>query len=173
MALKYKLCHRNGFLIAVADADPRVSPGCAADMGSWLYHFGQPAVYLKHGLGDTDWTLVGGGGGGVLSIITPPALTADTHNWNPSGLATNDLIRMSATAGNVELTGLMAQPDGTVRRLINIGPDDIKLKKYSGSSSSSNQFAFESDINVKKDMGAIAFYDGTSTKWRSWGEFTP
>jgi hypothetical protein len=72
--------------------------------------------------------------------IAPAQITADQNNYNPTGLATARHVRITSDALR-NLTGLVAQPTGTVLTLWNVGLNDIVLKHNSGNSSGANIFA--------------------------------
>ena len=88
-------------------------------------------------------------------LITPAALTGNTNNWIPTGLATCSVIFVDAT-GSYNLTGLAAQPDGTRIRLIMSPNGNTTLVINSGSSSAGNQFIAASVVNVVlRGLGSV------------------
>lgn len=99
-------------------------------------------------------------------IITPPQITVNENNYNPTGLSTSGLLRLDASAG-IDITGIVAQPANISITIVNIGTSDIKLVNESGSSVVANRFALNADIILKQNQSAIIWYDGTSTRWRA------
>ena len=98
-------------------------------------------------------------------IITPAAFTVQTDNFNPTGLDTAAVIRISSTTG-VTLTGIVAQTDNPRIELINVGANDITLANASGSSTAGNRFVLNADLTLKANHSARLFYDETSVDWR-------
>jgi hypothetical protein len=120
----------------------------------------------------TAMALTGGlsvGGQMVLSGVSSVALTADTNNWAPAGLATARLIRITNTGGPWTLTGMVA-PTGPVAQVVtlrNVGATNVVLAYNSGSSSAGNRFLLAGGANVTiRPQGAITLtYDVTSAAW--------
>jgi hypothetical protein len=96
--------------------------------------------------------------------ITPPSLTAHTHNYNPSGLSTANTLFLSSSA-NYEITGITAQENGRVLFLVNKGTNDIKLKNADAGSLAANRFYLRADANLKGGNGGIIIYDTTTSRW--------
>lgn len=102
------------------------------------------------------------------SDISPAQLTADQDNYNPSGLQTSTVLRLTSNASR-NVTGLTAPtvPDGNVKCIINVGATNaIVLKNASGSSSAANRFNLGADITLNPSQGLILWYDSTSSQWR-------
>jgi hypothetical protein len=106
------------------------------------------------------------GGAFVLSgVATPAALSANTNNWNPTGLGSNTVFRVSATA-SVNVTGLVAQAAGSSLVLINTGTYPITLTNLDSNSSSANQFNLGANVSLGASQAIQLWYDGTSSQWR-------
>jgi hypothetical protein len=102
----------------------------------------------------------------VLSgILSPPSIGGNQNDYNPTGLAANSILRLTASAP-VNITGLAAQPNGTVVALVNIGSNTITLTNLDAASLAANQFAIGPNIPLAASQGALFFYDGVSSKWR-------
>lgn len=99
--------------------------------------------------------------------ISPAALTTSTDNWNPTGLSTASVVRMSATSA-IQLTGVLARPAGTVLSLQNVGSFAIELVADSASSVAANQFDFTRSELVQPGQSLLLQYDATSVGWRLW-----
>lgn len=97
--------------------------------------------------------------------ISPAQLTAQTDNWNPTGLKDASVIRFSTDASR-DLTGLAGGYDGRLIILHNVGAQNLVLKDASGSSSAANRFALTGDVTLAADSVAALQYDGTTAVWR-------
>lgn len=95
--------------------------------------------------------------------ISPSALASDTDDWNPTGLSTAAVIRMSASAA-INLTGLQGGADGRLVLLWNIGTETITLQ-HDQTSTAGNRFYLPNNIEypIAKNNGAFAQYDATSS----------
>jgi hypothetical protein len=100
--------------------------------------------------------------------ITPAALTANTNDWNPTGLSTASTIRFSTNA-IWSITGLLGGQDGRILTLYNVGSFAAIFPNQSSSSATGSRFAFGSDIIVGPNQGLILQYDATSgvSSWRA------
>lgn len=102
----------------------------------------------------------------VLSgVISPPQITSDQNNYNPAGLASANVVRLS-TDGIRTITGLAAQSAGTVLLLCNAGAFEIQFANESASSTAANRFATGGAGGVNVGGCRWIFYDGTSLRWR-------
>lgn len=107
----------------------------------------------------------------LRTAITPPALTASQNDYEPSGLATAQWIRISSTTA-VNLTGLKAGSVGDVILLTNIGSNTITLVHASASSAEANRFrcpgAGDFALATQESVWVIGdrFYDGSAMVWR-------
>lgn len=101
-------------------------------------------------------------------VISPPQLTANQNNYNPTGLSTARVLRLSSDASRT-ITGLTAQTAGTWLALINGGAQDIVLAHNDGvNSSAANVFICPGLVNYTLNAGdsVQVWYDGTSSLWR-------
>lgn len=113
------------------------------------------------------WTQVGASLSGQVTltgVITPTTLAANTDNWAPTGLSTASVIRMAADAA-WNLTGIVAQPTGTLLTLTNIGSFPITLMS-NVTSTAANRFQLPADTVVDPGNAITLRYDGTSSRWR-------
>lgn len=99
-------------------------------------------------------------------VISPAQLTANTDDYNPTGLATCSTIRLSTDASR-NLTGIVAQQLGTIIILNNVGSQDLVLK-HDVTSTAANRFYCpnSADFTIKPNGSATIRYDGTSSRWR-------
>jgi hypothetical protein len=100
--------------------------------------------------------------------ISPAQITADQDDYNPTGLSTASVLRLSADAPR-NITGLQGGSDGRVLIVMNVGAQNIVLKDDSASSTAANRFALTADITMTPDMSVILLYDSTSSRWRASG----
>ena len=98
-------------------------------------------------------------------VIAPAALTGDTNNYAPSGLAYCSRINISATVA-VNLTGLTGMSDGREISLCNTGVFTITLVANSSSSLVANRFLMPTDVVMQPGTLVIARGDGTANGWR-------
>ncbi len=102
----------------------------------------------------------------LVGDITPTTLTANTNDWNPTGLSTASTIRFSTNA-IWSITGLLGGADGRILTLYNVGSFAVIFPNASSSSATGNRFAFGSDITIGPNQGLILQYDNTATSWRA------
>jgi hypothetical protein len=138
------------------------------------------AVQLFYNTSLSRWIVSGtgsGGGGGDVDltgairqtgVISPAALAlGTTNNYEPTGIENASVIRISTNAGGSALSGIAAQPGGTVLTLVNLGAaGDLTLLDSDGGSSAANQFLLPDDLVIPAQMCAKIWYDETSTRWR-------
>lgn len=107
------------------------------------------------------------------NIITPPSLTVTTNDYNPTGFATANMIRLDVDANGRQLTGLLAPAAGVNRIVfinnINAGSLDLRLIHNSALSAASNRILLRDGggRSVKPNQTAALWYDHTSQRWRS------
>ena len=100
----------------------------------------------------------------VENIITPSQLTGDTDNYNPTGLATCNVIRQDISS-SIELSGLTAPASGVNKVIwfcsITTGNYNLKFMHNSGSSSAGNKFFLRDNNNkdLKEGETAGLWYD--------------
>lgn len=101
------------------------------------------------------------------SIITPPAFAVTQNNYNPTGLQTADVLRLTST-GNNSITGIVApSPVASVtKRLINIGSGNITMINGSASSSAGNRFSSGANRAIGGGEALDIWYDITETRWK-------
>ena len=101
----------------------------------------------------------------MTGVISPTQLTGNTDNWNPTGLATANVIRMDVDAPRT-ITGIVAQASGTILILYNKTNFTITLA-HDATSTAANRFYCTGNV----DMGILAHgtvearYDGTDSRW--------
>lgn len=102
----------------------------------------------------------------ALVTISPDQLVANTNNWNPDGLSTADVIRISTDATR-NLTGIVAAE--VSRRLVleNVGTENLVLV-HDATSTAANRFLAPNSENLTLGPNASVelVYDLTSERWR-------
>ncbi len=101
--------------------------------------------------------------------LTPPQITANQNDYDPSGLSTASILRLSTDATNRHITGLAGGSDGRVILIHNIGGFVFYLDHESTSSTAANRFILDTGfsqipVSIKSTLGLV--YDGTSSRWR-------
>src|SRR5439155_1325337 len=94
----------------------------------------------------------------LTGVISPSQITADQNDYNPTGLSTAAVLRLSTDACR-NLTGLQGGSVGRSIMLANIGGNNVILKDESSSSSAANRFAVNGDITLAGDEGLLLVYD--------------
>lgn len=100
--------------------------------------------------------------------LTDTAFSAQQDNYSPANLGTSSILRLSTTGGNVDLTGIAAQSDGTIIVIRNIGAaGNIVLKNQDANSTAANEFIFPggNDVSILPDGSFVVIYDATLTAW--------
>lgn len=103
----------------------------------------------------------------LAGAITPSVIAANTNNWNPSGLQTASVIRMSASAA-YNITGLTAPTtygNGRVIVLRNVGTFNITLTDNDSGSTAANRFNLGRPIVVAPSQSIALLYDSTLLLW--------
>jgi len=104
-------------------------------------------------------------------ITTEPQITGDIDNWNPTDLATTNLIRVDTNANNHEISGIVAPvPIGEkqVISITNLSQNrDIKFMHNNASSAPANRFLLRDANNksIKPNETAQFMYDVTLGRW--------
>lgn len=138
-----------------------LGPGSSARDVS-IYRQGTAALAVEGHLAMTSGRLRFG------NIITPTALAANTNDWNPTGLATAQVIRMQTDAALRQLTGIVAGTDGDLLLLLNVNATQATTLVHAATSVAANQFFCPNNVNftLNARAGVWLWYDGSSAKWR-------
>jgi microcystin-dependent protein len=103
-----------------------------------------------------DWAISG--------VLTPPTLTGNQDNYNPAGMDSATMLRLSSDATR-SITSIQAGTAGRVLKLINIGAFKILLLAETGGTAT-NRLALDDDVALWPLDTATLWYDQTSTRWR-------
>lgn len=108
------------------------------------------------------------------SVISPAALGSNTYDWNPAGLATANVIRLSCSSGTTNQIGGITAPatNGQVLVLNNIGSTNscVLTAQDANDSTAANRFAFEKAISIRPGRTVTVKYDLTTARWVLWQE---
>lgn len=99
--------------------------------------------------------------------ITPTQITADQNDYNPTGLSTATVLRLSTDNDNRKITGLVGGADGRVLVLLNVGSYDLVLTDENSASTAANRFAFGGvEALIPSGSSATLIYDATASRWK-------
>lgn len=103
--------------------------------------------------------------------ITPPPLTTGQDNYNPAGLSTADVLRISPQDTADFIYGIAGGTDGRILYIHNIGPGALELANEAPSSNPQNRLSFGNgtmgtDVHIPSGAATIVQYDSTSQRWR-------
>lgn len=105
----------------------------------------------------------------IRGIITPATLSTSQDDYNPTGLDTATILRLTASSP-VNITGLAGGTQGRMITLINTVGETITLQREDAGSSAGNRFAFSNASIALADFDTITlWYDATSSRWRPIG----
>lgn len=114
---------------------------------------------------DAD-TLIGSTVIALTADISPSQITANQDDYNPTGLATANTLRLSTDASR-DVTGLAGGADGRLMIVHNVGSNPLVLKDESASSTAANRFALGgADATLAANQSVTLQYDATSSRWR-------
>lgn len=101
------------------------------------------------------------------SVVDPPALSADTHNWAPDGLGDAYVVRITQTGGPWSLTGILAGRPGIEHLLLNVSAATINIQHDDAGSVDANRFYAPVDpFPIRVNGGVRVWYDDASARWR-------
>lgn len=107
----------------------------------------------------------------LSGTLTPPALTGNVDDYNPTNCSTSVILRIDGGAGDRAINGLQcgasSPSDGRIVLIVNIGsPNNITLKNQATSSTAANRFLLTADVVLGPDVAMALRYDGLSSRWR-------
>lgn len=115
-------------------------------------------------------------------IISPTGASGTQHNYNPTGLATATVLRITPNGANITLTGIESQTGAIVAGRIlvieNISTTfDVNLVNENTGSDADNRIAFTAAANetlaIKPNGCFTLWYDNTSQRWRPFNATRP
>jgi hypothetical protein len=143
-----------GSLILQDDADGTPSIGITGDV-----------VTLTATSGVTIVTNLSTGAISTSGLISPAQIVANTDNYNPTGLATATLLRLTTDVSR-NLTGIVAQTAGRQFVLANLGAANLVLI-HDATSTAANRFYCPGNANFTMTPTSYVhlLYDNTLTRW--------
>ena len=97
--------------------------------------------------------------------LSPPQITADQNNYNPTGLALTSVMRINSNAPR-SITGLAGGAVGRVIVIVNVGSFPITLPVESSLSTAANRFIGTATTLVGGALLTL-IYDAVVSRWRS------
>lgn len=98
--------------------------------------------------------------------ISPSQITTNQNDYNPTGLSTAAVLRLSTDASR-NITSIAGGADGRVLVIHNVGSNPIVLKDDDGATgTAANRFALSADVTLAADQSALLQYDSTTSRWR-------
>ena len=105
----------------------------------------------------------------ISGVLSPAQITANQTDYNPTGLSTAAVLRLSTDASR-NIISLAGGASGRVLVIHNVGSQNIVLKDDDGATgTASMRFALTSDLTLLPDQVVVLFYDNTTSRWRSSG----
>lgn len=98
-------------------------------------------------------------------IVTPPQITSNQNDYNPTGFSTASELRLDTDASR-NITGLVGQENGRIMRLVNVGSSAVVLQDANTGSVATNRFLFGADLTLGANQSILVKYDLTSARWR-------
>lgn len=102
----------------------------------------------------------------ITGDISPPTISSNQNNYNPTGLSSASILRLSSDASRT-ISGLSGGTDGRILKLMNVGTFPVVLINQSTDSIAANRFAIGSNITLGADQTVALVYDLTSQRWRA------
>lgn len=167
---------------------PKVVAPTVSDDGTLGYEVGDLWVDTAHSktyqafsvsTGAASWLELTSSGSGMPSPfaltndITPTTLAGNQIDYNPTGLATADVLRLSAST-DVLIRGLAGASDGRIIAVYNVGSANAidLIDEDPANTTAGNRFHFSeglsNDQNLQPSHGIVLYYDATLARWRQW-----
>lgn len=106
----------------------------------------------------------------LAAVVSPAALAAGaTNNYNPTGLAAANVLRLTPDATDSALSGLVAQV-GRLLLVCNVGTaGDLALEHDAAGSTAANRFTLPGAVALTLGPGSAVrlWYDAISERWRA------
>ena len=107
----------------------------------------------------------------LTHVITPPELTANANNYEPTGWATSHMVRQAINLNNRSISGLKAPspPSAIIKRIHNLSQvDDLKFLHDDGGSDPENRIYLRdaNDKSIKPNETAEFWYDVIDEKYK-------
>lgn len=92
------------------------------------------------------------------------SISTSQHNYNPTGLSGHSFLDIDPTAASLQITGIEAQPEGTVLIIRNTGGNDLTLVNESTSSATNNRFSINANLVLQPNQSIAFIY--VNSRWR-------
>lgn len=106
----------------------------------------------------------------LSSALTPSQITSDQNDYNPSGLSSSSVLRLSSDATRT-ITGMAGGTGGRIVVIHNVGSNTIVLDHNSGSSMPYNKFHVDGlggrDYVLPPSGSVVVQYDSSAAVWRT------
>jgi hypothetical protein len=106
----------------------------------------------------------------LTGVISPSALAAGTtSDYNPAGLSSANVLRLTPNAANSTLGGLVGGTNGRTLAIVNTGTAaNLVLAHEEVNTAAANQIILANNTNLtlRPNGGATLWYDGTTARWR-------
>lgn len=103
------------------------------------------------------------------SIISPSQITANQNNYNPTGLGTATVVRLSADNPFRRITGMATGAEGRALIVYNVGSVAMLLTNEDAASTAGNRFTLGFNYALDPNTSLALYYDNISSRWRSFG----
>ncbi len=104
----------------------------------------------------------------ITADINPAQLTADTNDWNPTGLSTASMIRLSGDSSFRSITGISGGYDGRMLQIRNVGTTAVLLLDQNTGSTAANRFDLGGyDIPLFPSDTITIMYETSTSRWRA------
>jgi hypothetical protein len=103
----------------------------------------------------------------TAATITPSQITANQDDYNPTGLSTASVVRLSSNS-SIFINGIVKSGSHNAQlTLINVGSFNIQLPDQAGTSTAAYRFALSSATYLlKPGASCVLLYDTTASRWR-------
>jgi hypothetical protein len=102
----------------------------------------------------------------ISGVLSPAQITSNQNDYNPSGLSTAGVLRLTSDASR-NITGLAGGQAGRCFLIHNVGAQNIVLQDENASSAVGNRFALTADITLSADDCCLLQHDSVSSRWRA------
>lgn len=101
--------------------------------------------------------------------LISPAPASTQNDYAPTGFSTCNRINFNPGAATVQITGFVAQPDGTEIFFWNIqsGANKIQLQHANAGSAAANRLNVSGsvDVDFNPNQGGVLVYNSGQTRW--------
>lgn len=103
----------------------------------------------------------------LRAVISPTTLSGNVNDYNPTGLANAQTVRINGGASDRNITGLAGGAEGRVLTIVNVGTtNNLTLTNQDAGSGAANQFLLTANKVLAPNVAFTLRYDGTTGAWR-------